>query len=608
MIVDFSTTNPTNWKYNTRPNKERKLNEAIVYELHVRDLTTSSTWNGSEENRGKFLGLVEENTTYTSGDVTVTTGFDHIKELGVTDVQLIPIFDHGVIDETRLNDPSYQQKVFNWGYMPENYNALEGSYSSNPYDGLSRIKEFKEAVLKFNQNEIGVIMDVVYNHTGKSADSNFDILVPGYYYRKNGNAFSNGSGCGNETASERAMMRKFMVDSCLFWAKEYNLSGFRFDLMALHDYETMNVIAEELRKVDPSIIVYGEPWNGGSTPLPQSKDAGKTNIKNMPYVGAFNDESRDAIKGSVFTANEGGWLQGTVQNNTVEKIKYGIVGGSSHSDVDFNGWHKTPINIVNYVSAHDNNTLWDKLTLTKINKIDARKKMQKQANAIVLTSQGLSFLHAGVEIARSKPLNSGFDHNSYESPDSVNQIDWSRKVNYIDVFDYYKALINLKKNHSAFNLSTVQEVQQKISFINTNNNNVIAYTIKDSNDIYKEFLIIHNGKGLNTINLDGKYQILGNHTGLFEESIGEASNRLVLMENTTYILYKGEKINVETTTQTTTQQTTTQTTIQQTTTTTTQQGKGGNCKKNNASLTDVLVSITSSIALVGACAYLYKRK
>ena len=590
MIIDFSSANPEKWEYNSRPNQGRSLNEAIVYELHVRDLTSSKTWNGSDANRGKFLGLVEENTTYTANNTTVTTGFDHIKELGVTDVQLLPIYDHGVIDETRLNDPTYQQKVFNWGYMPENYNALEGSYSSNPYDGLARVKEFKSAVQKFNQNDIGVIMDVVFNHTGKTADSNFNILVPGYYHRKNGDSFSNGSGCGNETASERIMMRKFMIDSCVFWAKEYNLSGFRFDLMALHDYETMNLIAEELRKIDPSIIVYGEPWNGGSTPLPQSQDAGKTNIKNMQYVGAFNDESRDAIKGSVFNANEGAWLQGKTSQETVNKIKYGIVGGSSHSQVNFNGWHKTPINMVNYVSAHDNNTLWDKLTLTKVNKIDARKAMQKQANAIVLTSQGLSFLHAGVEIARSKPLSSGFDHNSYESPDSVNQIDWSRKVTYFDIFEYYKAYINLKKNHSAFNLSTVAEVQQKISFIETNNLNTIAYTIKDENDTYKEILVVHNGKGINTMKLEGKWQVLGNHTGLFDEPIAEINDgNLVLLENTSYILYKGDKVAAPTTTVTT-------------------QGSSSSCKEQSVSVSDMVLSLMATFSLVGTGLYLLKRK
>ncbi len=311
--------------------------------------------------------------------------------------------------------------------MPYHFNTLEGSYATNPFDGATRINEFKEVVMALHEKDIRVIMDVVYNHTGESATSNFHKIVPGYYHRlTQEGGFSNGSGTGNETASERAMMRKFMVDSVEFWATEYNLSGFRFDLMALHDYETMNEIQSMLSEIDPTIVVYGEPWNGGSTPLSSSIDAGKSNIQNMNLVGAFNDITRDAVKGSVFIANESGWVQGNVSAYNYDGIKYGIVGGIDYPGINqFEAWHLNPNQTINYVSAHDNNTLYDKLKLTRVSSslIDS---IQIQSNAIILTSQGIPFLHAGVEIMRSKPNGTGgYDHNSYESPDSVNQLRWT---------------------------------------------------------------------------------------------------------------------------------------------------------------------------------------
>ena len=266
MVIDFSKINPDDFTYNTRANNISSPTDAIIYELHVRDLTSHSSWTGPEEYRGKFLGLTVEGTTYEG----VTTGLDHIKELGVTHVQLLPIFDFGVIDEAN------PKKDFNWGYMPINFNIPEGSYSTDPYDGVSRVVELKQATTALNKNNIGVIMDVVYNHTGQSADSNFNLILPGYYYRMNDDgSFSNGSGTGNETASERYMMRKFMVDSVTFWATEYNLSGFRFDLMGLHDTETMNEIVTALKAIDENILIYGEPWTGGDTPLDKDLTADK---------------------------------------------------------------------------------------------------------------------------------------------------------------------------------------------------------------------------------------------------------------------------------------------------------------------------------------------
>ena len=526
MVIDMDKYNPTDL-VSSLPHEDRNFSDAIVYELHVRDLTTSSTWNGSEINRSKYLGLVEEGTTYTENGITVKTGFDHIKELGVTDVQILPFFDSGVVDETRTDQPGYESQSFNWGYMPLNFNSLEGSYSYSPYDGASKVAEMKYVTNKFNQAGIGVIMDVVFNHTGLSADSNFNVLVPNYYYRMNEDgSFSNGSGTGNETASDRSMMRKFMLDSCLFYQKEYNLSGFRFDLMGLHDQETMNLISTELKKVDSSILVYGEPWQGGSSPLSTSQDSQKTNIDKLDGVGAFNDELRDAVKGSVWEASKGGFVSG--DNSNVDAIKDGIMAKNSA----FSG----PDQVINYVSAHDNETLWDKLGETGV-AIGDRPQAQIEANAIVLTSQGLSFLHAGAEICRTKINPDGsVNNNSYESPDSVNEIDWSRKITYMDVFKNYKNLIKLRLEHEAFRMTTQEEINSSINFLSSPNN-VIAYEIKSTKDVWKDIIVVHCGTGYGTVNLpDGTW----NQVDLTDSNFSsfEVSGTVVVVQNFTYVFYK----------------------------------------------------------------------
>lgn len=494
MIVKFDETNPDGWSYNDRPSTITNLTDYIIYELHVRDLTTHSSWNGTEANRGKFLGLTETGTTYTGSGVTVTTGLDHIKELGVNAVQLLPIFDFGYVDEVQVaNNPNYTN-LFNWGYMPYHFNTLEGSYATNPFDGRVRINEFKQVVQALHDYDIRVIMDVVYNHTGESATSNFHKIVPGYYHRLTpSGGFSNGSGTGNETASERSMMRKFMLDSIEFWATEYNLSGFRFDLMALHDVETMNQIQALLEAIDPTIIVFGEPWAGGSTPLPNSLAAGKDNIKNMNLVGAFNDYTRDAVKGSVFQASERGWVQGNTNDYIYQGLMYGIVGGIEFPGItQMNEWHLNPNQTINYVTAHDNNTLYDKLRLTGIS-ISNAKPMQIQSNALILTSQGVAFLHAGVEFMRSKPLPSGgFDHNSYESPDIVNQLRWDRKAQYNDVFEYYKTLIQIRNTYDHFRINNADEIKNRLTFLDTNaGSQAIAYRIA-GNSHTPEIIVLHS--------------------------------------------------------------------------------------------------------------------
>ncbi|PKK87282.1 MAG: hypothetical protein CVV63_01550, partial [Tenericutes bacterium HGW-Tenericutes-8] len=452
--------------------------------------------------------------------------------------------------------PKYTN-TFNWGYMPYHFNTLEGSYATTPFDGAKRITEFKEAVMALHNNDMRVIMDVVYNHTGDSEGSNFHKIIPGYYHRMNATGgFSNGSGTGNETASERPMMRKFMVDSVKFWAEEYNLSGFRFDLMALHDYETMNDIKDMLKEIDPTIVVYGEPWNGGSTPLSSTIAADKGNIKNMPEVGAFNDVTRDAVKGSVFISNEGGWVQGNTSDYNVQAIKYGIMGGIDQGLPQIGEWHLEPIRTINYVSAHDNNTLYDKLRLTGVKASDA-ELLQIQANAIILTSQGIPFLHAGAEFMRSKPLPAGgYDHNSYESPDTVNQLRYDRKLTYVEVFEYYKDLIQIRKDYQNFRLETSADITSKVSFLATDQGNKsIAYKIAgDASN--PEMVVIHSGKiaGLTMVTLpEGKtFKVLttlqnSNPNGIETVSgvtFVPGSTSMILVEETSPITIKNELVKV----------------------------------------------------------------
>ncbi len=527
MVVDFSETNPNGWEYGVRPNTMEHYTDAIIYELHVRDFTSHESWNGTDAWRGKFLGLTERGTTYKG----VKTGLDHILELGVTHVQFIPIFDHGIIDETRLKDESYHgihDGIFNWGYMPEHFNVVEGSYSTDPYNGHVRINELKQMVQKFHENDLRVIMDVVYNHTGKSADSNFDRILPGYYFRMNEDgSFSNGSGTGNETASERSMVRKFFVDSLVFWTEEYNIDGYRFDLMKLHDIETMNQIADALHAIDPTIIIFGEPWTGGATPLSDSDAAFNQNLDQMPGIGVFNDDTRDAIKGSVFNYRGTGFVQGA--RNQDPSIMLGITGGTAQDNLPIaflpkGAWAMEPTQTINYVTAHDNNTLHDKLKLSALDSDwEEIVRMQRQANAIILTSQGVSFLHAGVEIMRSKPCvepdfgeytcdpDGLYDHNSYRSPDEVNQIDWQWKVDNYDTFEYYRMLIELRKTKDIFRLPTAEAISQQLQLIPNSENGFVSFLLHDNDDLWKTTYIMHNsGREARQITLlDGSWNLIG---------------------------------------------------------------------------------------------------
>jgi pullulanase len=554
MVVDFAQVNPQGFVYDNRTNNMTNPTDAIIYELHVRDLTTHSSWNGTEANRGKFLGLVETGTRYEG----FKTGFDHIVDLGVTHVQILPFFDFGnAIDESRLDEEGYN--AFNWGYMPLNFNAPEGSYSSDPYDGNTRVTELKQMIMGFNEADIRIIMDVVYNHHGETANSNFEQIVPGYFFRKTSTgAFSNGSGTGNETASERVMMRKFMIDSVTFWAEEYNISGFRFDLMALHDTETMNLLVDALHAIDDTILIYGEPWTGGTTPLPASLQAGKANLDDMPSVAAFNDDLRDGTKGSVFGGALGGFIQGEYSiagMDTMMRVRYGIVGGVSHPAIDGSKlsagsvWHHEPTKTINYVTAHDNNTLHDKLYLSLVesDRLNLIPALQKQANAIVLTSQGIAFLHAGDELLRSKPLvdAEGFDHNSYQSPDETNQIRWDSLTDETvqNVHNYYKGLIALRKAHSSFRLTTAEDVNASLSFIYTEITGMIAFELTNarSNDTAESILVFHNSNSEDkviTLGAGATYYLVVNDQVAGTETITTytGGSNITIKANSTFII------------------------------------------------------------------------
>ena len=487
MVLDLQTTNPEGWEKDKGPSLTYP-NEAIIYELHIRDMTIHPESGSSMP--GSYLGLVESGT---KGPAGVATGIDHLKELGINYVHLLPTFDHYAINESRLDSAQ-----FNWGYDPQNYNVPEGSFSSDPFNAEVRIKEFKEMVKAFHDNGIGVILDVVYNHTGRTETSNFNLENPEYFYRfREDGSYSDAAACGNETASEKEMVRKYILESVSYWAEEYHLDGFRFDLMGIHDITTMNEISKTLKVVNPNIFVYGEGWTASDSPLPEKDRALKKHTKQMPQITAFSDDIRDGLKGSVFEDNSTGFVSGAL--DTEESVKFGIVGSIEHPQVDDTqvnyskeAWANDPWQAISYVSCHDNHTLFDKL---QVSRPDADEEtliaMDKLANAVVLTSQGVSFLHAGSEMLRTK----NEEHNSYNLPDSINQIDWNWKVKHKAVFDYYKNLIALRKAHPAFRMTSGEEVRKHLSFKRVEDG-FITYRINGhaNGDPWKNILVIYNAK------------------------------------------------------------------------------------------------------------------
>ncbi len=534
MVIDLEQTNPEGWNSYERP-AFKTPNDIVLYELHVRDMTSHPSSGSSFP--GKYAGLTEQGTKNPQGK---TTGIDHMKELGITHVHLLPVFDYRTVDETQLNRPQ-----FNWGYDPVNFNVPEGSYATNPFEAGVRIREFKEMVMGFHTNGIRVIMDVVYNHTYSQGISNFDLEVPGYYYRTTADGkLSDASGCGNETASERAMMRKYIIESCKFWANEYHIDGFRIDLMGIHDIETINQLRAELTEIDPTIFIYGEGWTAGSSPLPDSLRALKNNMSRLPGVAAFSDDIRDGVKGHVFNLQSKGFVSG--DTSSAETVKFGIVASTPHPQIDYKKclyskapWAAQPAQSIGYVSSHDNNTLFDKLTIAcpKANLAEIMR-MHKLANAIVLTSQNVPFLHAGVELMRTKK---GIE-NSYNQPDSVNQINWNWKTENEEIFTYYKSLIALRKAHPAFRMQTHEQILNHLTFLETGNSGVIAYTINGhaNGDTWNNILVIYNSlSGDFSFQLpDNKWMIAAKGQWIIPEGIEEASGRVEVPAISMMVLYQ----------------------------------------------------------------------
>ncbi|MDK2910331.1 MAG: pullulanase [Bacteroidales bacterium] len=486
-IFDPSETYPEGWENDRGPQLLSPV-DAVIYELHLRDISIHPS--SGIVHKGKFLGLAEAGTKNLWNQ---STGLDHLKELGITHVHILPMFDFHTIDESRLEDNEY-----NWGYDPQNYNAPEGSYATNPFDPVVRNREMRQMVMALHQAGIGVVMDVVYNHTFDAGSSNFNQLVPGYYYRHNPDgSYSNASGCGNETASERPMVRQYIIESVKYWAKEYHIDGFRFDLMAIHDIETMNQIRQALLEINPNILIYGEGWTAGDSPLPFESRALKNHVSQMPGIAVFSDDLRDAVKGPWYNDKETGFVGGIP--GLEESIKFGIVAATRHPQINYQAvnYSKSPYasgpeQCINYVSCHDNHTLWDKTKLTIPNATQEELvAINKLASAIVLTSQGIPFLHNGVEMMRSKK---GVE-NSYNSPDSINQIDWNWKFLYKSSVEFHRKLIEMRKQHPAFRMRTQQDIEKNLEFFNTGKNCVVAYTINGAavGDSWKRILVVFNG-------------------------------------------------------------------------------------------------------------------
>lgn len=526
MVVDLDSTDPLGWENDQGVDGYTNPNEAIIYELHVRDLTSQNAWGGPSEYQGKYMGFTVENTSYTNTitGVTVSTGLAHLIELGITHVHLLPTYD-----QDWNNEANFQ---FNWGYNPQNYNSPEGGYSTDPYDGAVRINEYKQMVMALHSNGINVINDVVYNHTGPGGYYSFNRIVPNYFYRLNPDgSYSNGTGVGNETASERYMVNKFIVDSVVYWAEEFHIDGFRFDLMAVHDYHTMNDVANAVEAIDADIFVYGEPWGGGTIALDWNLQAGKHNLDNMPLIAAFNDQIRNAIKGSP-DGNDAGYV---TNGQNIYDVMKGIEGSINW------GMGNTSSQSVNYVTAHDNLTLYDKLL--KANGVSGYTEevdyQARLANSIVLFSQGIPFLHSGVEFLRTKGGNS----NSYDASDLVNQLNWVRKSNNVESFEYYKGIIEIRKAYESFKMSSRTDIETYLDFLNPSGFGMIGYRLTKNNE---DILVYHNaGAYSNDITLpSGAWKLLSDRNEAGLSGLGTYASRYPIEQAETLVFVRGNSEDV----------------------------------------------------------------
>ena len=493
-VVDWAETDPEGWAEDKSP--EIKPSDIIVYEMHHRDFSIHAT--SGVENKGKYLALTEEGTKNPDG---LATGIDHLKEIGVTYIQLLPSTDYITVDETRLDTPQY-----NWGYDPFNYNAVEGSYSTDPYNPVTRIREFKEMIQALHKAGFRVILDVVYNHTTDAKKTGFERTMPGYFYRmRPDGTYFDGSGCGNETASEQEMFRKYMIESLEWWMKEYHIDGFRFDLMAIHDIETMNIISERLHAIDPAVVIYGEGWAAQAPAYPAEEIALKANTHMMDRIGAFSDNIRDAVRGPLGCENAG-FMDGVAGNK--ENVEFGIAGGVEHPQVSVERWTNNPLQHVSYVSCHDDHCLRDRLEEATKASEKERLAMVKLAQTAVYTSQGIPFIFTGEELYRHKQ---GVK-NSYCSPDSINAIDWTYKTRYKDLVDYYAALAAIRHAHPGFCLGDAELVREKLQFIEVDDPCVVAFRITglEGIDSAKSLTVLLNGsKKTVTVPVpEGNYEVL----------------------------------------------------------------------------------------------------
>lgn len=531
-IVDMAETNPQGWENDQRPVIQSPA-DLVIYEMHWRDFSIDAS--SGLKNKGKFLALTEPK------------AIEHLKNLGVNAVHILPSFDYASVDETKLDTPQY-----NWGYDPKNYNVPEGSYSTDPYNPVTRIKEFKQMVQALHKAGIRVILDVVYNHTFDIDHSNFQLTYPDMYYRKTADGkFSDGSGCGNETASEKTLMREFMLESVKYWIDEYHIDGFRFDLMGVHDIETMQQIRAEVNKIDPSIYIYGEGWSAGSCAYPVDKLAMKANTQQLNGIGAFSDDMRDALRGPFSDDHKGALLAGIPGEE--ESFKFGIVGGIAHPQVDMTKvnydkkpWTNNPTEQVSYVSCHDDMCLVDRLkasipSLTDKNIPEKERtaeliRIDQLAQTAVFTSQGVPFILSGEEMLRDKK---GV-HNSYNSPDSINHLDWNNLQRYPQFFAYYKNLIQLRKNHPAFRLATGDKVRQHLEFLpavdskDVKQDCLVGFLLKDLQgiDAWKTIIVIYNfNKEAKEMAIpEGTYTIACCNGAIDEAGLGEVSGKEVLVD------------------------------------------------------------------------------
>ena len=503
-IISLPATDPEGWSSDTRPVTKSPA-DLVIYEMHHRDFSIARS---DARYKGKFLALTEP------------WAISHLKELGVNAVHILPSYDYGSIDETRLSDNKY-----NWGYDPVNYNVPEGGYSTDPYRPDVRIREFKQMVKALHDAGIRVILDVVYNHTYDIEHSNFQRTYPDYFYRlTDQRQYSNGSGCGNETASDRPMMRKFMLESVKYWINEYHIDGFRFDLMGVHDIETMNQIRQMVDQIDPTIFIYGEGWSAGTCAYPQEKLAMKAHIPQMPGIAAFSDELRDALRGPFSDDTMAGWLG---RQNETESVKYGIAGAIAHPQVDMSKvnyakepWALEPTQMISYVSCHDDMCLVDRLkaSIPGIT-TDELIRLDLLAQTAVFTSQGVPFMLSGEELLRDKK---GV-HNSFESPDEINHLDWSNKAKYPQVFDYYKSLIALRQHHPAFRLGNADLVRKHLEFLDMPEG-LIAYRLKNyaGRDDWRDIIVILNaGKTDQEVTIpEGTYTVVCCDGQINEQGLG----------------------------------------------------------------------------------------